>query len=240
MTRGGRCLGWCVAALALTGSSMIAVALAAGTAPIPGTTSGYLPPVPAGSDTGSGAPAPAPASDGPALAAGRFSATALALAVPSAAVRPATTVRDGDVEFTVTRVATRGRRLGDVTTEGRFLVVDLLVRNRAADPTVVPLGFQVLVDDGGAVHGPSVEATDEVQAARRIRRPLEPGAEHRRALVFEVQRDRVPAWLELHGRSLSPGIAVDLTGPDPADQTAPTTTDPATRGTADPAGRDMA
>ncbi|ONM47018.1 serine/threonine-protein kinase [Nocardia donostiensis] len=119
-------------------------------------------------------------------------------------------VRDGKLEFVVTKVETGIAMVGVERAEGAFTVIGMTVRNISAEPkTYLPLGQQ-LYDTAGRRYDPDVTATAQRAATAAAPTTLQPGESTATHLVFGVPVDSVPAHLTVRDFPLSQGTRAPL------------------------------
>ncbi|HST66937.1 MAG TPA: DUF4352 domain-containing protein, partial [Mycobacteriales bacterium] len=122
-------------------------------------------------------------------------------------------VRDGNLEFTVSRVRCGVRELGSGlvkrTATGQYCLADVKVKNVKDDARTLYEPFQKLVDSAGDKHGAEISMR-LVLRDQTLWDKVEPGRQVSGTMVFDIPRDAKPERLELHDGIASGGVTVRL------------------------------
>lgn len=132
---------------------------------------------------------------------------------PAAGNQLGTPVRDGNLEFTVSRVRCGVTEVGSGlvkrTAKGQYCLADVKVRNVKTDARRLYEPFQKLVDSAGEKHGAEISMR-LVLRDQTLWDKVEPGRQVSGTMVFDIPRDAKPESLELHDGIASGGVTVRL------------------------------
>ena len=132
---------------------------------------------------------------------------------PAAGSQLGTPVRDGNLEFTVSRVhcgvTEVGSGLVKRTAKGQYCLADVKVKNVKTDARTLYEPFQKLVDSAGEKHGADISMR-LVLRDQTLWDKVEPGKQVSGTMVFDIPRDATPESLELHDGIASGGVTVRL------------------------------
>lgn len=153
-------------------------------------------------------------------AAAKASAKPAAVAPPSPAAKPKAkvpgigdTVRDGDLEFTVTKIATKSR-VGDdflnKTAQGKFLLVHVRVTNIGDNAQTLSGERQTMIDSQGREFSADTGAAMYLGDAKTFWEEINPGNSVDGIVVFDVPKKTNPDTLELHDSYWSRGVKISL------------------------------
>ncbi|MBF6292213.1 DUF4352 domain-containing protein [Nocardia farcinica] len=131
------------------------------------------------------------------------------LPIPARSTLP---VRDGALEFVVTRVEFGATHLGGPVTgadaTGRFAVARVEVTNTGDEPVTFDYAHQQLIDSRGAAHTPDLPGSMSLNG--EFRHDYNPGVGTTLQLAFDLPADTTPATLVLRAAPASPGAAIAL------------------------------
>ena len=116
-------------------------------------------------------------------------------------------VRDGKFAFTVTGVNIGVPKIGYLTAQGVFVVVDITARNIGDEPRTVYCQNQKLKDLAGKTYNDAVDA-----GRREDLINIDPGKQVRVACAFDVPVGTLPAAVEVHDSAYSKGATVKVLG----------------------------
>jgi hypothetical protein len=126
---------------------------------------------------------------------------------------PGTSVRDGNFEFTVSRIERGVPVIGKVAARGSYTIVTMTVTNVGAHAEFFPAGLQHVVDTTGHSFAEDPLATDRYHAehkgAGRVG-SLGPGLSGTAVIVFDTARDSIPRELDLRAGLRSHGVTVTV------------------------------
>jgi hypothetical protein len=122
-------------------------------------------------------------------------------------------VRDGNLEFVVSRVqcgfAEVGSGLVKRTAKGQYCLADVRVSNVKDDSRTLYEPFQKLVDSAGNKHSADISMR-LVYRDQTLWDKVEPGRQVSGTMVFDIPRDVRAESLELHDGIASGGVTVRL------------------------------
>nr|WP_245248501.1 DUF4352 domain-containing protein [Paenibacillus sp. PvR133] len=98
-------------------------------------------------------------------------------------------VKLGTYEFTVAGTSEKGS-VGDITTEGKFVVVSVKVRNVGSKPVNIDSNYFSLYDSNGRKYDPSSDANSYLKEQFAFD-SLNPGLSRKAEVAFEVPKDAV-------------------------------------------------
>ncbi|MBU9705937.1 DUF4352 domain-containing protein [Paenibacillus sp. AK121] len=98
-------------------------------------------------------------------------------------------VKLGTYEFTATGISEKGS-VGDITTEGKFVVVSVKVRNVGSKPVNIDSNYFTLYDSNGRKYDPSGDANSYLKEQFAFD-SLNPGLSRKAQVAFEVPIDAV-------------------------------------------------
>lgn len=123
-------------------------------------------------------------------------------------------VRDGKFEFTVKKVKTGVKKVGDQylseKAQGQFVLVTMKVENIGEEAQLFAGSAQKLIDTKGREHSADDGAAIYVKDSQSFLEDINPGNSVTGTVVFDIPKGAVPASLELHDSVLSDGVAVNL------------------------------
>lgn len=138
---------------------------------------------------------------------------------PSVEVAPAAAavgskVRDGEFEFTVTKVdrgvpAVGGEFLREKA-QGQFLLVHVTVENIGAEPQTLVDSVQKVRDDQGREFATDTVAAMVIEGNDVFFNEINPGNIVQGVLVYDMPKGAKPASIELHDSMFSGGVTVSL------------------------------
>ena len=164
---------------------------------------------------GPAAQAPAaPAADGPAAPDAPADADAAANAAKPSVATVGTPVRDGNFEFTVTKVqsgvASVGSDLLSEKAQGQFVLVHVTVTNIGAQAQLLTDSAQTVFDAKGRKFSADTAAAIYLEDNDVFLNEVNPGNTVKGTLVFDMPKDAKPASIELHDSAFSGGVSVAL------------------------------
>ncbi|WP_460308944.1 DUF4352 domain-containing protein [Actinocorallia aurea] len=119
-------------------------------------------------------------------------------------------VEDGGLAFKVTAVRKGPKRIGEMAARGKFVLLDVTVRNVGTGPVFFSGVEQELIAGGTAYEADS-EATARLgQKARSLLEEIEPGGLVKGIVVYDIPRNARPSGVELRASVLSDGVLVML------------------------------
>jgi hypothetical protein len=138
-----------------------------------------------------------------------------AAAAPPAAATIGTAVRDGDFEFTVTKLERGTTTLGgeylNTTAQGEFVLVNLTVRNIGNEPgTLFDQNVKLFDTQGREYRADSAAAVYLEGNSDVIAQTINPGNQVSGTIVFDVAAGTQLASLDLHDSAFSGGVSVAL------------------------------
>ncbi len=125
-------------------------------------------------------------------------------------------VRDGQFEFTVTKVEQGTTSIGDgfweTTAKGEFVLVTVKVTNTGNEKRKYFSGDQKMIDDKGRKFDANTAADEALphNSGGFAGEDLNPGFSMERVIAFDVPRGTVPVALEAHDSRFSHGTRVAL------------------------------
>lgn len=123
-------------------------------------------------------------------------------------------VRDGKFEFTVTKVKTGVKTIGDEyadqKAQGQYVLVSMTVKNIGDEAQYFDGSSQKLVDTEGRTHSADSEAAIYLDDSNSFLNEINPGNTVKGVVVFDIPKDATPASLELHDSAFSGGVTVAL------------------------------
>jgi hypothetical protein len=125
-------------------------------------------------------------------------------------------VRDGQFEFTVTKVEQGATTLGEgfwkTDAQGEFVLITVKVTNTGTENRKYFSGDQKMIDDKGRKFDADTSGDEAIPNNSRgfAGEDLNPGFSVERVIVFDVPHGTVPSALEAHDSSLSHGTRVAL------------------------------
>ena len=122
---------------------------------------------------------------------------------------PGTPVRDGDLEFVVTDVATPANWLGDPRPKGEWIIATMTVRNLDDKSQEFAAPNQKLIDSDGHVYAADAEAAVSMNNSSMVV-TMKPGANMTMKLPFDVPTGTLPKALELHDSVFSEGARIQV------------------------------
>ena len=122
---------------------------------------------------------------------------------------PGTPVRDGDLEFVVTDVATPANWRGDPRPKGEWLIATMTVRNLDDGSQEFAAPNQKLIDSDGHVYAADAEAAVSMNNSSMVV-TMKPGANMTMKLPFDVPTGTSPKALELHDSVFSEGARIQV------------------------------
>jgi hypothetical protein len=154
------------------------------------------------------APAQAPAAQAP-------DAPAAADSAPKpSVVTVGTPVRDGNFEFTVTKVqsgvASVGSDFLSEKAQGQFALVHVTVTNIGAEAQLLTDSAQTVFDAKGRKFSADTAAAIYLEDNDVFLNEINPGNTVKGILVFDMPKDAKPASIELHDSAFSGGVSVAL------------------------------
>ena len=124
-----------------------------------------------------------------------------------------TPVRDGNLEFTVSRIHCGEHQVGTGlvkrTAAGQYCLVEVKVKNVKTDARTLYEPFQKLVDSAGNKHSADITMR-VVFRDQTIWDKIEPGQQVRGTMVFDIPKDVSATSLELHDGIASGGVTVRI------------------------------
>lgn len=122
-------------------------------------------------------------------------------------------VRDGNLEFVVSRVRCGVHEVGTGlvkrTAKGQYCLADVRVKNVKADARTLYEPFEKLVDSAGDKHGAEISMR-LVLRDQTLWDKIEPGRQVSGTMVFDIPQGATPELLELHDGPVSGGVTVRL------------------------------
>lgn len=120
-------------------------------------------------------------------------------------------VREGDLEFTVTDVETGEGEPGDDEPLGPYAIVRVTIRNAGDDPRDLDLEEQEFYDTRGWDHSHDERAASDLGESGRTRLTLNPGDREDVVFVLDTLKAGQPlAAVEFHEEEDSRGVLVPL------------------------------
>lgn len=125
-------------------------------------------------------------------------------------------VRSGDMVFTITKVRTGVKSVGDEylgeKAQGHFVLVDVKVKN-VGDEAVTLWGFDhKLIDGKGREYSPNETAGIYVSEANALVEEINPGNAAKGTIVFDMPKGAKPVEAQLSGGMLKAPALFDLKG----------------------------
>lgn len=125
-------------------------------------------------------------------------------------------VRDGKFAFTVTKVETGVKSVGDQylgeKAQGQFVLVHLKVENIGKKPQTFWGSNQTLTDTQGRQFDADDEAAIYLDESNALMEDVNPGNTVKGVVVFDVPKGAKLKTLELHDSAFSGGVTVSLAG----------------------------
>lgn len=123
--------------------------------------------------------------------------------------------RDGKFGFVVTNVAVGQTSIGDnqfmkKDAQGQFVLVTLDVTNTSDEPQTYFGQNQKLFDTQGREFSNDWEAEINVNEPGQLSAEINPGNKITVTVVFDIPKDAVPAYVELHDSAFSGGVEASL------------------------------
>ncbi|MBD2759428.1 DUF4352 domain-containing protein [Yimella sp. cx-573] len=126
-----------------------------------------------------------------------------------------TPVRDGKFEFTVTKVQTGVKTVGDQylnqQAQGQYVLISVTVKNIGDKPQTMFDSNQKLTDAQGRQFSPDSGAAIYMKNNDIWMKEINPGNTLSGTLVYDMPADAKPVKLELHDSMFSGGTTVSLT-----------------------------
>lgn len=130
------------------------------------------------------------------------------------AAKVGTAVRDGQFEFTVTKVekgvASVGPDFLEEKAQGQFVLVHVTVKNVGTKPQTLVDSVQKLRDGQGREFTTDSTAAIVIKGNDVIFNEINPGNTVTGTLVYDMPKDAKPASIELHDSMFSGGVTVAL------------------------------
>lgn len=127
-----------------------------------------------------------------------------------------TPVRDGKFEFTVTKVQTGVKSVGDQylnqQAQGQYVLISVTVKNIGDKPQTMFDSNQELTDAQGRTFSPDSTAAIYMKNNNIWMKEINPGNTMTGTLVYDMPTDAKPASIELHDSMFSGGTKVSLAG----------------------------
>ena len=120
-----------------------------------------------------------------------------------------TPLRDGDLEFVVTDVATPANWRGDPRPKGEWLIATMTVHNLDDESQDFAATNQRLIDSDGHVYAADAEAAVSMNNSSMVV-TMKPGANMTVKLPFDVPTGTLPKALELHDSVFSEGARIQV------------------------------
>lgn len=125
------------------------------------------------------------------------------------------TVKDGDFDFTVTKVEAGPKVIGTADfgakPQGKFVLVHVKVTNHGDQAGTFFGDNQKLKDQKGREFSADSEAAIYLDDAQSLLEEINPGNTLTGVVIFDVAPDATPTSLELHDSAFSGGVTVNLT-----------------------------
>lgn len=118
-------------------------------------------------------------------------------------------VSDGKFTFTVTGVDEQDS-LGVSKPRGRFVIVNITVKNTSKQEQSFQVNNQMLIGSNGAKYRADWMAATSINKENTLLLALGPGFAAKYRLPFDLLSDITPAKIELHDSALSGGATVKL------------------------------
>ena len=126
-----------------------------------------------------------------------------------------TPVRDGKFEFTVTKVQTGVKSVGDQylgqQAQGQYVLITVTVKNIGDKPQTMFDSNQELTDAQGRTFSPDSTAAIYMKNNDIWMKEINPGNQMSGTLVYDMPAGAKPASIELHDSMFSGGAKVSLT-----------------------------
>mgnify|MGYP000218050344 CR=1 FL=1 len=126
-----------------------------------------------------------------------------------------TPVRDGKFEFTVTKVQTGVKSVGDQylgqQAQGQYVLITVTVKNIGDKPQTMFDSNQELTDAQGRTFSPDSTAAIYMKNNDIWMKEINPGNQMSGTLVYDMPAGAKPASIELHDSMFSGGTKVSLT-----------------------------
>ena len=123
-------------------------------------------------------------------------------------------VRDGKFQFTVTKVKTGVKHIGDeylgTKAQGQFVLVYVTVENVGDEAQYFDGSSQTLVDGEGREHSADSGAAIYLKDSESFLNEINPGNKVKATVVFDIPKGAVPAAIQLHDSMFSGGVEVSL------------------------------
>lgn len=125
-----------------------------------------------------------------------------------------TPVRDGQFEFTITKVQTGVKSVGDQylgsTAQGQYVLISVTVKNIGDSSQTMFDSNQKVTDETGRSFDPDSTAELYMKNNDVWMKDVNPGNSVSGTLVYDMPKDAVPASIELHDSMFSGGVKVSL------------------------------
>ncbi|HEU5145024.1 MAG TPA: DUF4352 domain-containing protein [Dermatophilaceae bacterium] len=135
-------------------------------------------------------------------------------AAKPAAAKVGSAVRDGNFEFTVTKVqpgvASVGTDMFGEKAQGQFVLVHVTVANIGTEPQLLMDSAQTVFDAKGRKFSPDSTSGLYIKDNEVLFTEINPGNTVKGILVFDMPKDASPASIELHDSAFSGGVSVAL------------------------------
>jgi hypothetical protein len=123
-------------------------------------------------------------------------------------------VRDGQFEFTVTKVQKGVKTVGDEyfneKAQGQFVLVSVTVSNIGDSPQTLSDSSQKVRDAKGREFSTDTGAAIYLKDNKVFFEEINPGNSVKGTLVFDMPKGTAPASIELHDSPFSGGVTVQL------------------------------
>jgi hypothetical protein len=123
-------------------------------------------------------------------------------------------VRDGQFEFTVTKVEDGVRDIGNSdfgeVAQGQFILVHVKVENIGGEAQTFDGSDQKLIGLGGKEYSADTGAGISLNDSKSFLEQINPGNSVSGVVVYDVPKSMKPQSIELHDSFLSNGVVVDL------------------------------
>lgn len=130
------------------------------------------------------------------------------------AAKVGSAVRDGNFEFTVTKVqrgvASVGSDIVGEKAQGQFVLIHVTVRNIGAESQLLMDSAQTVRDVQGRKFSPDTVAALSIKDNDVFVNEINPGNTVKGVLVFDMPKNTAPASIELHDSAFSGGVTVSL------------------------------
>ena len=116
-------------------------------------------------------------------------------------------VRDGKFAFNVSKVDIGTANIGIHAAQGIFVIADIMVKNIGDEPRTAYCQNQRLKDLAGKTYDGAVTVGGGEDLIN-----IKPGKQVRFTCAFDVPKGTLPAAIEVHDRTYSPGATVRVLG----------------------------